>query len=212
MYGAGPPWQLLPIQKISRDMTVRRRGLLEQASRFHAVAVPAVGDQRTGVAPFGRAFPSVGVEQRRQLRVPIQGEQATREEIAVALVVVRVETQQFSVMADGLVVVTGRPQRLGQPAAGAHVGTGFQHTPEVADILLERRRTDGPLAGFHTLPVQLDRFRGRLRRVFGEQDPGIGAQRRSPQGLLGQDDPPPTVGGFPRRVHQLLGIREGIVA
>lgn len=72
-------------------MAVRRRGLLEQVSRFHAVAVPAVGDQRAGVAPFGRAFPFVGVEQRRQLRIPVQGEQATREEIAVALVVVRVD-------------------------------------------------------------------------------------------------------------------------
>jgi hypothetical protein len=95
---------------------------------------------------------------------------------------------------NGFIVAPDIPERLGQSAAGPHVGTGFQQAPEMADILLECRRTYRFLTGFQALLVQLNRFRRSFRRFLGEQNVGIGAKWGAAQGLLRQGDTLPLVG------------------
>jgi hypothetical protein len=72
-------------------VTAHYPGFFEQGSSLHAVAIPVISDRRHGVIPFRRAFLSTGVEQCRQVRIPIQGKQAVREKIAIALIVVGVQ-------------------------------------------------------------------------------------------------------------------------
>src|SRR5688500_2430733 len=50
------PQQLLPAEKVKWHMAVGRLSLFEQVAGFHTITLPAVGDQRAGVTPFGRAF------------------------------------------------------------------------------------------------------------------------------------------------------------
>ena len=95
-------------------MTVRYLGFFEQGSSLHAVAVPAISDQRPGVAPFCRALLSIGGEQRRQVSVPIQGKKTAREKIAVALVIVWIQAQEFPIVLNGFVVA---PVRGAKPRA-----------------------------------------------------------------------------------------------
>jgi hypothetical protein len=80
----------------------------------------------------------------------------------------------------------------------------------VADILFERRSPEGALAGFHTLSIELESFKGVSSSLFGGQNKGVGAERRQAQRLFRHGDPAAAIRHVPGRVHQVLGLIERI--
>ena len=78
-------------------------------------------------------------------------------------------------MLDGLLSPIESPECLCERRAGAHVGTGLEDAPEVADILLERLGAERAFAGGDALLEELPCFLRARCRFFGEQQVGVGA-------------------------------------
>lgn len=77
-----------------------------------------------------------------------------------------------------------RPERLREHHTGTHVGARLENAPEVADVLLEGLRPEGPLAGRDALLQQLARLLEARGRLLGEQQIGVGAIGRDRERLM----------------------------
>ena len=60
------------------------------------------------------------------------------------------------------------PERLRERRAGAHVGPCLDQAPEMADVLLERLRSERPFARGDAVLEQLARLHHARRRLLGQ--------------------------------------------
>src|SRR5271155_3161875 len=89
-------------------------------------------------------------------------------------------------MGQSFIVACAIPQALGEGGASAHVGAGFEGSPEMTDTLFEGLFAQGTLASFDTLAIKLQSLGGCDGDYFGENNVGVGAIRGNGEGLSGQ--------------------------
>src|SRR4051795_1665429 len=70
------PREFLPAQQVGRHMGVDLQGLPELGFTFRRVAAAPEVQQGGGVAPLGRMFPAVAVEQGREVLITIEVERS----------------------------------------------------------------------------------------------------------------------------------------
>ena len=199
--------QRLVAQQVGRDVLVRLPGRPEPLPGLGRVALAAEGEQGLGVGPGGRRL-VVPLQQLGQLVVPIQVQEPGGQGVADPLVVAGVEPEHVAEVPGRLLAPAQRPEGMGQPLAGTHVGPGLQQAPEVAHVLLEGVGPDRPLPGGHRLLVQREGLLAALG-LLGEQDVGVGAIGRDREGLPGEVGPTLGVVLFEGQVQDLLRLAQG---
>src|SRR5512143_473265 len=115
-------------------------------------------------------------------------------------------------MAHGALNVAELQQRAREAGPGAHVGTRFEETPELALILREALWPERQLPRLDPLGVIIPCLLHRPGGLFGEEDIAVGAERRDAERLPGERDPGAGGGPLPGLVHHLLRLRRIITA
>lgn len=186
-------------------MAVRPDRVAQARSGCLAVAAPPEGVERPRVGPEGGCIVLVLFEETFEVVVVPQIEEAGREQVADPLVVVGVEPEHLPVVPDRRLTVAHRPETRRKPHPGAHVGTGLEDPPEVAGVLFERLRAEGPLPGSHPLDVEVPRLLDRLRGLLGQEHVRVRAVGVDLERAPGEVDPRPS-GRVPGLVHQMLRL------
>ncbi len=108
-------------------------------------------------------------------------------------------------MPDRFIVLAAIPQALGQAGAGAHVGTGFKDSPEVARVAPECLFAQRALAGRDALGVEFEGAIGLPGRL-GQDHISVGAIGGDAQRLPGSRDGVAPIDRFPGVVDEFLGL------
>src|SRR5271170_4500868 len=145
--------QRLVAEQIGENVRVAFQCVGERAARIRVIALGAEGEQSSGPYHVGAPVVLMLLEQGSELAIAAQFEQASGEDIANALVVVRIESQQVAPVIQRLIVCCAIPQALGEGGASAHVGAGFEDSPEMTDPLFEGLFAQDTLASFDTLAI-----------------------------------------------------------
>src|SRR5207244_4147400 len=127
------------------------RASAESSSRRKSASASRVGEGSSRVLLIGGDEPV-------ELVVDLEPEQPLGLPVPQGLVVIRVEPEELPLVLDRLLSPVECPERLGERCAGAHVRAGLEDAPEMADVLLERLRSESALAGGETLLEKLARL------------------------------------------------------
>src|SRR5690349_5509330 len=158
---------------------VRSPGLPRQRCRsFVALPARTKREERPGVEPEGAALVLVGRQQLLKRAVVASPQQAAGEEIPDPLVVVWVQPEHVAEVADRAVLVAELQQRTRQAGPGAHVGPRLEEAPELALIFLEALWPERQLSRLDPLGVEVPCLLYGPGGLLGQQDVGIGAERR----------------------------------
>src|SRR5262249_35984304 len=106
----------------------------EHFARLVLVARTAESPEGAGPGPGRGTVLVVGCSQIGGLLVATKQKQAVDEKVADALIVVGIEAKHVLVMRHCLVARALVPELLCKTLASAHIGPGFQKTPEVANV------------------------------------------------------------------------------
>src|SRR5262245_25053039 len=95
------------------------------------------GEQGPGVSP-GSGILVVLLKERCQACISVEEEQESRQGVAAARVVARIQPQHVLPVLHSCFSTASGPEGMRQPQPGSHVRPGFEDAPEVADISLKR--------------------------------------------------------------------------
>src|SRR5262245_22249448 len=101
--------------------------------------------------------------------------------MTITLVVVRIEAQQFLIVADRVVQLAGLSQTVGKAGARSHIWAGFQETPEMSGIFTKCLVAQCSLARANAFLVKRGCFKATRSPFFGKQNEGIGTIVRNTQ-------------------------------
>src|SRR5271163_2698367 len=93
----------------------------------------------------------------------------------------------------------------------AHVGAGFEKTPEMTVIFLEAFGTERELPSFESARVEIASF-GRRGGFCGQEVVSVRAERRDGERLVGERDARAGRGAVPRFVHDVLRLGDCVIA
>jgi hypothetical protein len=140
-------------KQIGRNVGIACERVIERPAGAGTVVAQTEEEQGFGPAQVGTTIVFMFFEKEREFAVASEFEQAGGQDIANALVIVRIEAEQVAPVRERVIVLSTIPQGLGETGAGTHVGTGFEEAPEMTDVVLECFLTEHAFAGFDAFAV-----------------------------------------------------------
>jgi len=147
-------------------------------ARAEFVAFPK-RQESFGVMPIGGVIVLINPQQFLHRVMIAHAQEPSREQVANALIIIRIKQQHDLQVINGGDSLTAFPQAIGERCAGSHVRARFQYSPEVTHILIEGLRTQCLFSGGQGAFVMFAPFKQCPGLVFCQNGMRVGAQIRN---------------------------------